>query len=265
MESGSVRTAVANRAVRYCERCGAASPRGAGYCASCGVALPPLHEEVVHSRAGSVPKGRLAWRASAALAAGVLLLALAFVGGRLTRSIAPSRAVAAIIGSTATVTVSTVQPATSTAAPVTVTVTTTAGPLVANTIDGDPLVSARLEGNPPVPMAAVQYLEDQARGDGQAAWDELSVAAQQQIAQQGGSAVALTQELQRSPLPPILQITFAGGSTMIDGREAAVFIVTANVADTQRQVPYYFHQYQGPDSRGPLALQVQRRVPAAPR
>jgi hypothetical protein len=137
--------------------------------------------------------------------------------------------------------------ATSTAAPVTVTVTTTAGPLVANTIDGDPLVSARLEGNPPVPMAAAQYLEDQARGDGQAAWDELSVAAQQQIAQQGGSAIALTQELQRSPLPPILQITFAGGSTMIDGREAAVFIVTANVADTQRQVPYYFHQYQGPD------------------
>jgi hypothetical protein len=146
MESGSVRTAVANRAVRYCERCGAASPRGAGYCASCGVALPPLHEEVVHSSAGSVPN-----------------------------------------------------------------------------------------------------LEDQARGDGQAAWDELSVAAQQHIAQQGGSAISLTQELQRSPLPPILQITFAGGSTMIDGREAAVFIVTANVADTQRQVPYYFHQYQGPD------------------
>jgi hypothetical protein len=102
------------------------------------------------------------------------------------------------------------------------------------------LLSARVEASPPVPRAPVIYLEAQAKGDGQTAWNELSAAAQQQIAAQGGSAAALTQELQQSPLPPVKQITFVGGSVMGDGREATMFVVTADVNGALRQVPYYF-------------------------
>ena len=107
-------------------------------------------------------------------------------------------------------------------------------------VGGDPLLSARIETAPPVPRAPVIYLEAQAKGDGQAAWNELSAAAQQQIAAQGGSAAALTQELQQSPLPPVKQITFVGGSVMGDGREATIYVVTADVNGALRQVPYYF-------------------------
>lgn len=118
----------------------------------------------------------------------------------------------------------------------------TAGPGIqtAANIGGDPLLSARVETSPPVPRAPVLYLEAQAKGDGQTAWNELSQAAQQQIAQQGGSAAALTAELQQSPLPPVKQITFVGGSVMNDGREATMFVVTADVNGALRQVPYYF-------------------------
>jgi hypothetical protein len=107
-------------------------------------------------------------------------------------------------------------------------------------IDGDPLLSARVETSPPIPKAPVLYLEAQAKGDGQTAWNELSAAAQSQIAQQGGSAAALTAELKQSPLPPVKQITFVGGSVMNDGREATMFVVTADVNGALRQVPYYF-------------------------
>lgn len=107
-------------------------------------------------------------------------------------------------------------------------------------VGGDPLLSARVESSPPVPRAPVLYLEAQAKGDGQTAWNELSGAAQQQISQQGGSAAALTQALQQSPLPPVKQITFVGGSVMSDGREATMFVVTADVNGALRQVPYYF-------------------------
>lgn len=110
----------------------------------------------------------------------------------------------------------------------------------ASSVGGDPLLSARVEASPPVPRAPVIYLEAQAKGDGQTAWNELSAAAQQQIAAQGGSAAALTQELQQSPLPPVKQITFVGGSVMGDGREATMFVVTADVNGALRQVPYYF-------------------------
>lgn len=107
-------------------------------------------------------------------------------------------------------------------------------------VGGDPLLSARVEASPLVPRAPVLYLEAQAKGDGQTAWNELSAAAQQQITQNGGSAAALTQALQQSPLPPVKQITFVGGSTMSDGREATMFVVTADVNGALRQVPYYF-------------------------
>ena len=107
-------------------------------------------------------------------------------------------------------------------------------------INGDPLLSARVETSPAIPRAPVLYLEAQAKGDGQTAWNELSAAAQSQIAQQGGSAAALTAELQQSPLPPVKQITFVGGSVMNDGREATMFVVTADVNGALRQVPYYF-------------------------
>ncbi len=109
-----------------------------------------------------------------------------------------------------------------------------------SSVGGDPLLSARIQTSPPVPKAPVLYLEAQAKGDGQTAWNELSPAAQQQIAQQGGSAAALTQALQQSPLPPVKQITFVGGSVMGDGREATIFVVTADVNGALRQVPYYF-------------------------
>ena len=120
--------------------------------------------------------------------------------------------------------------------------TATAQPAIraASNVGGDPLLSARVETSPPVPRAPVVYLEAQAKGDGQTAWNELSAAAQQQIAAQGGSAAALTQELQQSPLPPVKQITFVGGSVMGDGREATMFVVTADVNGALRQVPYYF-------------------------
>lgn len=120
--------------------------------------------------------------------------------------------------------------------------TATAQPAIrtASNVGGDPLLSARVETSPPVPRAPVIYLEAQAKGDGQTAWNELSAAAQQQIAAQGGSAAALTQELKQSPLPPVKQITFVGGSVMGDGREATMFVVTADVNGALRQVPYYF-------------------------
>jgi hypothetical protein len=122
------------------------------------------------------------------------------------------------------------------------TATPTAGSTIhtAADIGGDPLLGARLETSPPIPRAPVLYLEAQAKGDGQTAWDELSAGAQQQLAQQGGSAAALTQALKQSPLPPLKQITFVGGSTMSDGREATIFVVTADVNGALRQVPYYF-------------------------
>ncbi|HEY8742576.1 MAG TPA: hypothetical protein VIU62_05730 [Chloroflexota bacterium] len=120
--------------------------------------------------------------------------------------------------------------------------TATADPGIraASNVGGDPLLSARIESSPPVPKAPVVYLEAQAKGDGQTAWNELSTGAQQQITQQGGSAAALTQALQQSPLPPVKQITFVGGSVMGDGREATIFVVTADVNGALQQVPYYF-------------------------
>lgn len=111
---------------------------------------------------------------------------------------------------------------------------------VMTSIGGDPLVSAQVDPTPPIPKSPVAYLEAQAKGDGQTAWDQLSAIAQQQLAQQGGSAAALTQDLQQNPLPPLKQITFVGGSVMTDGREAAIFVVTVDVNGALRQVPYYF-------------------------
>jgi hypothetical protein len=125
-------------------------------------------------------------------------------------------------------------------APAAATATDGSSVRTATDVGGDPLLSARVETSPLVPRAPVLYLEAQAKGDGQTAWNELSAAAQQQITQNGGSAAALTQALQQSPLPPVKQITFAGGSTMNDGREATIFVVTADVNGTLRQVPYYF-------------------------
>ena len=120
------------------------------------------------------------------------------------------------------------------------TATVDPGIRAASDVGGDPLLSARIQTRPPVPKAPVLYLEAQAKGDGQTAWNLLSLTAQQQITQQGGSAAALTQALQQSPLPPVKQITFVGGSVMGDGREATIFVVTADVNGALRQVPYYF-------------------------
>jgi hypothetical protein len=114
------------------------------------------------------------------------------------------------------------------------------GIATANDINGDPLLSARVESEPALPQAPVRYLEAQAKLDGQTMWDQLSPSAQQQFSSQGGSAQAFTQALQQGPHPDVKQITFVGGSTMGDGREAAIFVVTADVNGTLRQVPYFF-------------------------
>ena len=107
-------------------------------------------------------------------------------------------------------------------------------------IGGDPLLSAHVEATPNLPPAPVHFLEALAKGDGQAMWQELSAASQQQITQNGGSPQALAQALQQGGHPDVTQITFAGGSTLPDGREAAIFVVTANVNGALRAIPYYF-------------------------
>lgn len=114
------------------------------------------------------------------------------------------------------------------------------GIATANNVNGDPLLSARVESEPALPEAPVHYLEAQAKGDGQTMWDQLSPGAQQQFTSQGGSADAFTKALQQGPRPDLKQITFVGGSTMGDGREAAVFVVTADINGSLQQVPYYF-------------------------
>jgi hypothetical protein len=102
------------------------------------------------------------------------------------------------------------------------------------------LLNAAVDPAPPVPAAPVRYLEAQAKGDGQTMWTLLSAAAQQQLSANGGSPQALTQMLQSNPRPALKQITFVGGSQMGDGREATIFVVTADVNGQLRQAPYYF-------------------------
>jgi hypothetical protein len=107
-------------------------------------------------------------------------------------------------------------------------------------VNGDSMVSANVNGRPPIPTAPIRFLEAQAKGDGTGMWNELSTDFQQQLAQQGGSADALTQALHQGPLPDVQQITFVGGSVLAGGDEACIFVVTANVNDTESQVPWYF-------------------------
>lgn len=114
------------------------------------------------------------------------------------------------------------------------------GVATANKVNGDPLLSARVESEPALPESPVHYLEAQAKGDGQVMWDQLSPTAQQQFSTNGVSPQAITQQLQQGPRPNLKQITFVGGSTMGDGREAAVFVVTADINGSLQQVPYYF-------------------------
>jgi hypothetical protein len=108
------------------------------------------------------------------------------------------------------------------------------------TVNGDPLVNARVVGEPPIPQAPIAYLEAQAKGNGQAMWALYSPQAQQLLTKEGGGPQQLTQILRAHPLPAIKQITFAGGVLLNDGREATVFVVTANVNGALTQVPYYF-------------------------
>lgn len=105
---------------------------------------------------------------------------------------------------------------------------------------GDPLVNARVIGEPPIPKAPVAYLEAQAKGDAQAMWALYSPTAQQLLTKAGEGPQQLTQALQAHPLPPIKQITFAGGVVLSDGREATIFVVTADVNGVLEQAPYYF-------------------------
>lgn len=114
------------------------------------------------------------------------------------------------------------------------------GVATANNVNGDPLLSARVESVPTLPQAPVRYLEAQAKGDGQTMWNQLSSNAQQQFSSSGGSAQAFTQALQQGPRPDVKQITFVGGSTMGNGREAAIFVVTADINGSLEQVPYFF-------------------------
>ena len=115
-----------------------------------------------------------------------------------------------------------------------------AGMRTLTNVGGDPLVSAQVDATPPIPKAPVLFLEAQAKGDGQAVWDQLAPQAQQAITQGGGSPEALTAELKQNPLPPLRQITFVGGYQMNDGREAAIYVITADVNGSRQQVPYFF-------------------------
>ena len=108
------------------------------------------------------------------------------------------------------------------------------------TVNGDPLVNARVVGEPPIPQAPIAYLEAQAKGNGQAMWALYSPQAQQLLTKAGGGPQQLTQALQANPMPPVKQITFAGGVLLNDGREATVFVVTADAGGALEQVPYYF-------------------------
>ncbi|MCL4545747.1 MAG: hypothetical protein M1118_14325 [Chloroflexi bacterium] len=107
-------------------------------------------------------------------------------------------------------------------------------------IGGNPLFDARVQGEPPVPQAPFIFLEAQAAGDGQAMWNQLSPSEQQALSSQGGSPTKLTSLLQQQGKIDVKEITFVGGAMLSDGREACVFVVTANVNGALRQAPYYF-------------------------
>lgn len=107
-------------------------------------------------------------------------------------------------------------------------------------IGGNPLFSARVNGEPPIPQAPFKFLEAQAQDNGQTMWNLLSPTEQQALAAQGGSAQQLTALLKTQGKIDVRQITFAGGAMLNDGREACVFIVTADVNGALRQAPYYF-------------------------
>lgn len=115
-----------------------------------------------------------------------------------------------------------------------------AGMRTLSNVGGDPLVSAQVDPTPPIPKAPVLFLEAQAKADGQAMWDQLAPEAQQAITQGGGSPEALTAALQKNPLPTLRQITFVAGYQMNDGREATIYVVTADVNGSRQQVPFFF-------------------------
>ncbi|MCL4541684.1 MAG: hypothetical protein M1396_05030 [Chloroflexi bacterium] len=107
-------------------------------------------------------------------------------------------------------------------------------------IGGNPLFSAHVNGEPLIPPAPFKFLEAQAQDNGQAMWNELSPSEQQALAAQGGSPQQLTALLKKQGKIDVRQITFAGGAMLNDGREACIFIVTADVNGALRQAPYYF-------------------------